>query len=121
MKVPGFLLKRLYVKGSLKNTPEGFALTLKNTLGSGYAQAMLPLKVDGEDLPLGDSYFFLDGRPIPFTDVSRDRPFTLGLHRETKMLVKGRTLPAGAHRVGIGFTVVGLGDLSFEIVDEVAA
>lgn len=118
VKVPAFLLKRLYVKGSLKNTPDGFALSLKNTLGSGYAQALLPLKVDGEDVPLTQSFFHHAGKPIPFTEVSVDKPFTLGMNRETSMFVTGRTLTPGAHKIGIGFTVVGLGDLSFEVVDE---
>lgn len=121
IKVPGFLLKRLYVKGSLKNTEDGFALSLKNTLGSGYAQALLPLKIDGEDIPLEQSFFFNDGKLMAFTQVSKDTPFTLGLNRETNMRVRGRRLEPGAHRVGIGFTVVGLGDLSFEVVDEVKA
>ena len=119
VKVPAFLLKRLYVKGSLKNTPDGFALTLKNSLGSGYAQAMLPLRIDGVEMPLADSYFFLDGKPMPFTEVSQETPFTLGLNRETNMFVRGHTLASGVHKVTIGFAVVGLGDLSFEVVDEV--
>jgi hypothetical protein len=48
--VPSFLLKRLYVKGSLKNTPEGFQFDLKNSLGSGYGNELLPLVVDGIEL-----------------------------------------------------------------------
>ena len=121
VRVPAFLLKRLYVKGSLKNTEDGFALSLKNNLGSGYAQALLPLKIDGEEMPLADSFFSLNGKLVPFTEVSAATPFTLGLTRDTKMFVKGHTLTPGAHKVGIGFTVVGLGDLSFEVVDEVTA
>ena len=35
MKVPAFLLKRLYVKGSLCNTDNGFEFRLRNNLGSG--------------------------------------------------------------------------------------
>lgn len=120
MKVPGFLLKRLYVKGSLRNTAEGFSLALKNTLGSGYAQRLFPLKVDGEDIPLDTSFFCLDGKEVSFSAVSKDAPFTLGMNRETSMLVKGRTLDPGPHKIGIGFTVVGLGDISFEVADLVA-
>lgn len=120
VRVPAFLLKRLYVKGSLRNTEDGFTLMLKNSLGSGYAQGMLPLRIDGDALPLADSFFFLDGKPVAFTEVSKDTPFTLGLNRETIMFVKGRQLAPGAHKVSIGFTVVGLGDLSFDVAEEVA-
>ena len=37
VSVPGFLLRRLYVKESLKNTDTGFEFLLRNRLGSGYA------------------------------------------------------------------------------------
>lgn len=117
IKVPGFLLKRLYVKGSLCNTTEGFQLSLKNSLGSGYAQRLLPLKVDDEELPMEISFFIVDGKQEPFTAVSQETPFTLAMNRESHMLVKGHTLKPGPHKVGIGFNVVGLGDLRFEVAD----
>ena len=121
VKVPGFLLKRLYVKGSLRNTPEGFSLSLKNSLGSGYAQGMLPVVVDGTAMALEQSFFQADGNEVVFTQVTKEAPFTLGMNRDTIIVVKGKTLSAGAHKVGMGFNVVGLGDLSFEIVDEIKA
>ena len=120
IKVPGFLLKRLYVKGSLRNTKDGFHLSLKNSLGSGYAQRLLPLKVDGEEIPMENSFFLLDGREVPFSDVNHETPFTLAINRVSHVLVKGRKLEPGPHKVGIGFSVVGLGELSFEIADVVA-
>jgi len=49
VQVPPFLLRRLYVKGSLRNTPEGFQFQLKNTLGAGYAEKLLPLTIDGQE------------------------------------------------------------------------
>ena len=48
VSVPGFLLRRLYQRGSLKNTETGFKFLLANRLGSGYAHGMLPIIVDGE-------------------------------------------------------------------------
>jgi hypothetical protein len=119
LKVPAFLLKRLYVKGSLRNSGNGFALTLKNTLGSGYAQGMLPIRVDGADVPLPQASFIWEGKVVPFPTVTKEAPFTLGLNREIGIQVEGAPLSSGAHRIGIGFTVVGLGDLRFEVVDEV--
>ncbi len=68
--VPGFLLRRLYVKCSLSNTADGFELELRNGLGSGYAHRMLPLSVDGAELPLADASFVLDGEETPFAEAS---------------------------------------------------
>ena len=52
VSVPGFLLRRLYVKQSLRNTSDGFEFELRNRLGSGYAHRLLPLTVDGNELPI---------------------------------------------------------------------
>lgn len=117
--VPGFLLRRLYVKGSLRNTPEGFAFDLRNQLGSGYARQMFPLTVDGEELPLEQCFFEVEGERHRFTEVSQDRPFTLALNRTTTILARGRTLSPGPHRIGMSFVVQGFGRLSFDFTDVV--
>lgn len=119
MQVPPFLLRRLYVKGSLKNVSGGFEFQLSNTLGSGYAQAMLPLAVDGEELPMDRSFFFLDGRKVAFTEVTEAQPLTLAMNTTTVIRVEGRTLPPGQHRLKIGFVVLGLGPMEFEVTDTV--
>jgi hypothetical protein len=69
--VPSFLLKRLYIKGSLRNNSTGFQFDLKNSLGSGYGNELLPLVVDGKELPKEDSYYLLDSSPVCFTAVSK--------------------------------------------------
>jgi hypothetical protein len=120
IKVPGFLLRRLYVKGSLRNTDEGFELKLRNSLGSGYANGLLPLKIDGEELPAESSSFSVDDKKLGFTEVSKDNPASLAMNRDATISVAGRTLPEGPHKVTIGFVVVGLGDLSFDVTDNIA-
>ena len=49
--VPAFLLRRLYVKKSLRNTENGFEFELRTRLGSGSAFTLQPLTVDGVELP----------------------------------------------------------------------
>ncbi len=117
MLVPSFILKRLYVKGSLRNNTDGFEFNLKNTLGSGYAREMLPLSLDGQEVPLERSFFLLDGKQVPFTAVSNGTPFTLALNKTSTLLVKGTALAPGLHKLGIGFVVQGLGNMSFDIAD----
>ena len=41
--IPSFLLRRLYVKGSLLNTDKGVQFQLLNKMGTGYARRLLPL------------------------------------------------------------------------------
>lgn len=115
--VPSFLLKRLYVKESLRNNDQGFQFELKNTLGSGYGTELLPLTLDGEELPRESSYVVLDGEETSFSAVSKDKPFTLAMNKTTLILVKGVSLSEGPHKIGFSFVVQGLGQLSFEVTD----
>ena len=119
MKVPAFLLKRLYVKGSLCNTGNGFEFRLRNNLGSGYAYGLSPVRVDGEEFPAEQASFSVGDKTLAFPEVDKDNPASLAMNREAIVSVAGRTLPAGAHTVTMGFTVAGLGEISFDLVDTI--
>ena len=121
LQVPGFLLRRLYVRGSLRRTEDGFQLELKNTLGSGYARRLLPLKVNGAAIPLEDCFFAVDGVRHAFADVTPDSPFSLALNRTSVLGGDGVRLPDGVVEVTMGFEVQGLGDLSFSVKDTPAS
>ena len=117
--VPSFLLKRLYVKGSFRNNDQGFQFELKNNLGSGYANELFPLTLDGIELPKDSSYFVIGNEEIAFTAVSKDKPFTLAKNKTSTILVKGTTLSEEPHKIGFSFAVQGLGKLGFEVADSV--
>lgn len=118
--VPGFILRRLYVKGSLKNAPAGFEFELKNILGSGYSTKVWPLKVDGEELEIEKSYFVVGGKETPFIDVSGDNIFSLEVNKTSTVWTDGISLDPGVHTVEMGFDVPGLGTMKFDFTDEVA-
>ncbi len=118
--VPGFLLRRLYVKQSLRNTSEGFEFQIKNSLGSGYAYEVLPLTLDGTEIPLESTRFVLEGKETPFSEVSKENTFTLAMNKAITIRVAGLTLEPGPRKVGMGFVVPGLGTLKFDFTDVVA-
>lgn len=117
--VPAFILRRLYVKGSLENTAEGWHFKLKNSLGSGHARGMQPLQVDGKEIPMEQTTFQQDGRDIPFSEVSESNTFGLQMNREIEITVHNEPLTDGAHKVWMGFIVPGFGKLGFDFTDEV--
>ena len=119
VSVPGFLLRRLYVKGSLKNDAAGFEFEIRNSLGSGYSQKVWPLKVDGEEIPAEKSYFIVDGNETSFSDVSTDSTFSLEVNRTITIWTDGETLASGVHTIEMGFDVPGLGTMRFDFTDEV--
>ena len=119
VSVPGFLLRRLYVKDSLKNAAGGFEFELRNNLGSGYSQKVWPLKVDGEELSAAGSYFIVDGEETPFGDVSPENTFSLEVNKTITIWTDGVSLAPGVHTIEMGFDVPGLGTMRFDFTDEV--
>ena len=118
--VPAFILRRLYVKQSLKNNDRGFEFRLMNRLGSGYAYRLLPLTVDGQVVPPERSSFSLGETETSFADVSKENTFTLTMNKSIMVRVDGTTLEPGPRKIGMGFEVPGLGTLKFDFTDVVA-
>ena len=117
MKVPEFILRKLYVRGSLRSTPNGFEFLLKNTLGSGYTTKLLPLQVDGNELHIASTCFYVDHVTIPFASITEENPFTLAMNKDIKIEVEGTLLSGEEHKIRMGFIVKGLGVLEFTFTD----
>ena len=115
--IPSFLLRKLYVRNTLKNTSDGFAFELRNKLGSGYAYKLWPLTVDGHELPLANTIFKLGDTETCFSAVTRDHTFTLAMNRTIIIKAYGVILEPGIHKIGMGFDVPGLGTLNFDFSD----
>jgi hypothetical protein len=121
MKIPAFLLRRLYVKGSLVATSDGFEFQIRNKLGSGYARALLPLTLDGDELAMPETTFEIDGKVISFDVVNDDTPFTLAMNKTTTIAYTGGAITESDHKVGMRFEVAGLGELGFDFTDTASA
>ena len=119
LKVPEFLIRRIYVKGSLARANDGFEFQLKNTLGSGYAKRMLPLSLNGSEIPLEQCGFQIEGesKVHGFEEVTPETPFSLRMNRTSTIHVRDVGVPDGAVKLRMGFEVQGIGDLSFEVTD----
>ena len=118
--VPAFLLRRLYLKGSLRNNESGFEFQLRNRLGSGYAHKLWPLTVDGAEVPPDTTFFGLGDKDTAFDAVSRENTFTLAMNKTITIRAEGVALEPGARKIGMGFDVPGLGTLRFDFTDVVA-
>jgi hypothetical protein len=121
MKIPAFLLRRLYVKASFATTPDGFEFQIRNKLGSGYARELLPLTLNGKELDMARTTFEIDGKVVTFDAVSNDTPFTLAMNQTTTIAYTGGSITEGDHKVGMRFEVAGLGELGFDFTDTASA
>ena len=119
--VPVFLLKKLYVKGSLKNTATGFELSIQNTLAPGTIMGLAPLKVDGVEYPLAQTKVLLTGgKTLSMGDVSAQSPLRFNVGDKVTIQVEGQPLPAGPHKITISPKTKEAGTLPIPAEDTIA-
>lgn len=118
--LPVFLLKKLYVKGSLKNTASGFELAIQNTLAPGTIVGMLPVVVDGKEYPLEHTKVVVgDGCTLTSADVSARSPLKFGVGQKVTVRVDGDRLSVGLHKLILGPKTKEAGTLKIPIDDTV--
>ena len=115
--MPGFLLRNLYVRGTPQNTDRSIKFRLRNTLGAGYTEEMLPISLDGRGIPLQLCFTSADGDVRGFEKVSPEVPPRLLLNRDTEVTVENLSLTQNPHTVGMGFRVPSLEALRFDVTE----
>lgn len=119
MQIPVFLLRKLYIKGSLENTDDGFSFKIKNSLSPGTAIAMDALKVNGNEYGL-DKTMVSDGTAeICAADISESNSFQIKVGVEISVKIKGDPLPEGEHTLDIGIVTKEAGKLAFDVKDAI--
>lgn len=119
MAVPSFLLKKLYVKGSLKNTGNGFEFTLKNNLAPGTLIGVGPVTLDDEAIPQEKITFSSPQGDVRADQVSSRSPLVFGLNAEVKVDVAGQALDAGAHHLVVAVLTREVGRIEIDLTDTV--
>ena len=119
--IPGFLVNKVYERGSLKNTEEGFSFSFKNT--------MTPLKISG----LSELKIHIDEEPFPTEDVELElggRTFKISKEplkelvsfaKNSKLLIrlKGKNLSEGKHVIKISFVTHEYGGVTLKVKDAI--
>jgi hypothetical protein len=121
VRVPGFLLRQLYVSGSLRNEPGGFALQARNPLGDGTIVRIGRISVDGQDIAPGDVSARREDDPVVYRadEVSRSHPVTFRRGDVVTFRVAGWQLEPGDHQLELEVDELDLGRLSLAIRDRV--
>lgn len=117
MKVPAFMLKKLYVPKSLQNTPEGASFRLKNTMASATLVAAPRISIDGAAVNEKDLVFRVDAESLTAADITPAKPIEFKKGVEVLNVVKGRQLAPGKHTIKIAADSREWQTLEFEIED----
>ena len=117
--VPSFILKKLYVKKSLKNVDDGFMAELKNVLADATITEPVKLTVDNRPVAPESIELTVEDKTIKSTEISADNPIEFNLHTTVVVKVKGDPLPEGQHKLEFETKTKEYGGISFAIKDSV--
>lgn len=98
--IPEFLIKRVYQKGSLKQTEEGIRFDLKNVLGPGFISGFNFIKINDAVFEADKVKFITQGTEIPAETVSEENPIGFRLGQEGTLILKGaKCLKEGINQI----------------------
>ncbi len=114
MRVPGFLVRQLFVAGSLRNVSGGFSLQARNILGDGWLDAIGAIRVDGQQIPLDDISATREGEPAVYRalDVTPQTPVLFRRGDVVTFWIAGWALDPGDHQLEVDLHERQLGALS---------
>ena len=118
MQIPTFLLRKLYVKGSLENVDDGFKFKLKNSISSATAVDFKPLKVNGNEYSLDTTIISSEDGEIAVNEISKENSFPIKVGLDITVHVKGDQL-AAEHTIDIALATTEVGDLAFDVTDTI--
>jgi hypothetical protein len=117
-KIPEFLLKSLYIKGSLRSIDDGFEFKMQNQLGPARIIRAHPLQIDRKPIPLATCFFIHEGSEAGFGDVTVENSVLMRQGEALTVRVQTLALKPGRHTIGIHVEVKDLGPLRFTVSDQ---
>lgn len=115
--VPSFLLKKLYLPGSLANVEGGFEFRIKNTLATGTIIGLAELKVDDASYPFDAIRLIGPQGEIAISDISAKRPLCFALNDVVTVRVNAEPLAPGPHQLTVIPKTQEAGDLYITVSD----
>lgn len=86
--LPGFILKKIYKKGSLRETSDGVAFDLKNILGPGIVTGISFVKINDNTYTSSVIKIIKSGADILAEHVTADNPIIFRLNEEITCVIQ---------------------------------
>ena len=120
--IPDFLLKRLYCKGSLRQTQEGIAFDLKNLLGSGAITGISFVKINDDIYESPMIKIITAGISMMASQITPADPVKFRLNQEgTLLLLDARGLKEGINRIIMEIISKDAGPVRVTLTDSITA
>jgi hypothetical protein len=95
MIIPDFILKRLYVSGSLRLHQEGIAFDIVNSMGPGILTRINSIKLGPLEFFAEHIQLVVDDMTIAAQEITEENPAKFKLHQRGTCVVKGASLDIG--------------------------
>lgn len=115
--IPGFVVKKFYVAGSLKRLAEGVEFKLKNRVTPGVITQVYGIGLDGELLEPERIVFDLPTGQVKAVDISKESPVNVPLHMEARCFLEGAEPGSELVTVHFDMSILGLGRLNLKVKD----
>ena len=114
---PASMLQKLFVHGSLKNTPTGFEMKIKNIIDTGTLIGIGPVVVDGTTYAPATLRITTSSGEATGDQLSRAHSLTIRAYSEARLQVTGEPLAPGEHQIKLQMLVNEAGQLQFSITE----
>jgi hydroxymethylglutaryl-CoA reductase (NADPH) len=114
---PPYILAQLYVKGSLKNTPEGFEFSLKNLIESTLLVGIGPFVAGGLTYEASAITLHVGESTYKGEEISRQKPVPARVGIPMVLRVAGQSLAPGAQTIFVSADSSDIGKVKFDIKD----
>ena len=98
---PASLLEKLFVKGTLKNTPTGFEFKMKNIIDSGTLIGLGALEVDEATYQPAALTIKVADKEMRGDAITRAASLPVRAYAEIIVAVEGAPLEAGVHKITV--------------------
>mgnify|MGYP005841970081 FL=1 len=117
--IPSYMLKQVYVKGSLKNVEGGFEFALRNNIDSGTLIGLGPVTVDGTAYAPATITLKTPRGEYHGDQVNSHTPVYFGIGMQATLSVAGKPLPAGTHHLVLALLTAEAGSLEIDVTDTI--
>ncbi len=99
--IPKFLLKRIYVSGSLRETSEGIAFDLINSIGPGILTRLNNIKINDHIFSPQEILLKIEDKIFPGHEISEKNPAIFFHNQKSTCILLGAKLAKGLHTISV--------------------
>lgn len=99
--IPNFLLKKVYVKGSLRETAEGIAFDLINHIGPGLLTKLNQIMINDQVFAAKDIILKIEDKILNGSEISDTNPAMFFHHQKSTCVLMGAKLAEGLHTITV--------------------